>query len=126
MGKELAIALSSVLGGKGEEAAERRGLQLECGSGVQTEVVAGRRVWVTGGTRGNPCPKLLLARKERQGVPLGVQLHRLMAYLVLGNPPTGKPLVMHACHNKQCLNPACLSWGDAVGNCRLEGRKAVG
>ena len=42
--------------------------------------------------------------------------HRLLCWALHGPPPSSRPLACHRCHNKGCLNPLHLFWGDAVMN----------
>lgn len=45
-------------------------------------------------------------------------MHRLVAYCCYGPPPAdmAKPVVMHVCNNKACLNPNHLVWGTQKEN----------
>jgi hypothetical protein len=44
--------------------------------------------------------------------------HRVACALAHGEPPPGKNMALHTCHNRLCVNPDHLYWGDAVDNAR--------
>lgn len=44
------------------------------------------------------------------------RLHRYIATLYHGEPPTEDAVVMHSCNNKKCINPEHLSWGTVSQN----------
>jgi hypothetical protein len=53
--------------------------------------------------------------------------HRLVAYLIHGEPPENKNLVLHSCDNPPCCNPAHLRWGSQFENMqdvKLRNRRA--
>ncbi len=43
-------------------------------------------------------------------------VHRVVAELKLGKPPTGKTHVLHSCHNTCCFNPKHLRYGSREDN----------
>jgi hypothetical protein len=55
---------------------------------------------------------------EAPGPPYRVQLdlHRMACFLAHGPHPQGRPLALHTCHRKNCLNPGHLYWGAASHN----------
>lgn len=47
-----------------------------------------------------------------------VRVHRLVCEMANGPAPEGKPNALHSCHNKRCINPVHLRWGDQRDNYR--------
>lgn len=47
-----------------------------------------------------------------------VGAHRVSLMLSSGPPPEGKNMALHRCHNRKCVNPEHLYWGDAADNGR--------
>lgn len=42
--------------------------------------------------------------------------HRILCWARQGLPPVDRPYATHKCHNKYCLNPLHLEWGNAMTN----------
>jgi hypothetical protein len=50
--------------------------------------------------------------KTRAKNALIIGAHRIMCWAMNGTPPPLMDLACHICHNKSCLNPLHLRWGN--------------
>lgn len=59
-------------------------------------------------------------RPKRLGGWLQERAHRIILWAMHGPPPAGlcRPVAMHLCHNRRCINPQHLVWGEDRENRR--------